>query len=65
MSDIARIFRPFETRDTTPARRVIKQGETAADNAKLAVDIGGSVKTFTGSSSVSIQLYMDKKHKEL
>lgn len=64
MADIARLFRPFETRDTTPARRVIKQGEAAAEDAELIVEINGSVKTFAGRFSSSVQYYMTKKWKE-
>ncbi len=66
MTALEGIIRPFQTGDISPAKPV-PQGDAADPPDNLVIDIGkkGSVKTFSGSFSVSITYYHVRKPKEI
>ena len=61
---LERIFRPFETRVTTPPRFVPKSEEGTADNALLVVSGSGDAQIYHLSYSHSVTKYMTKQSRE-
>ncbi len=64
MTNLERLIRPFQSRDTTPSRRVPTSEPDKNENMVLSVGGKGSVKTYQISYSISVTQYMQKQERE-
>lgn len=60
------LVRPFQSGETAPARAYHEFGETGVPNIVMHIGRGGSgsVKTLSGSVSVSVSSYMERYENE-
>lgn len=64
MPNFELFIRPWQTRDITPPRRIVKPDAKPVENVVITVDAEGEAKIFHGSYNQTMSTYQDATHKE-